>query len=106
MPNLELTKGVDELFAEADLRECDLSGATLVGGMKAFYGTNFSAANLADANMVGEAAFQKAVFDKAILTDAVLKGDGCRFSRGLVRRSQFAKCANERRAVLLPACFV
>ncbi|NUQ63348.1 MAG: pentapeptide repeat-containing protein [Pirellulales bacterium] len=79
LSGLLLDKGVDRLLAGADLRESNSSGATLVGGMKAFYETDFSGADLTGSILIGRAAFQKAVFRNANLAGAVLKGDGSDF---------------------------
>jgi beta-lactamase regulating signal transducer with metallopeptidase domain/uncharacterized protein YjbI with pentapeptide repeats len=81
VPGLVLNKAVPQLFAGANLRECDLSGSMLIGGIKAFYDADLSGANLSDATLIGQAMCQAARFDKAILTNAVLRGDGADFQQ-------------------------
>lgn len=78
-PNLILDKGIDRLFAGADLRDSNLEGAKLVGGFKAFFETNFGNSNLTGAELAGEAAFQHANFEGVVLSGAVLQGGAAGF---------------------------
>ncbi len=73
LEGISLLGNVDSLFMNANLSKTDLSNATLVGGAKAFYETNFSEANLKDAVLIGRAALQKANLSGANLENTLVK---------------------------------